>query len=83
MVTYDAGKVQSSVVELKVKMEALNKVALPERMQKRNDAFVAARAKLSASVNELSKVDTKDERATRAAVEKMHTDYQELEKVFN
>ncbi|MCX6640496.1 MAG: hypothetical protein NTW14_08460 [bacterium] len=81
--TYDAAKVESAVADLKVKMDALNKAVLPERRQKRNDAFVAARIILSASVDDLVKtVETKDENKIKAAVEKMHTAYQGLEKVF-
>ena len=83
IVTYEAGKVQSSVADLKAKMDGLNKAVLPERLQKRNEAFVAARTVLSASVDELVKTSSsKDEIKIKAAVETMHTAYQGLEKVF-
>ena len=83
IVTYDAGKVRSTVADLKINMDALNNAVLPERMKKRNEAFVAARNILSASVDELVKTaDTGDESKIRAAVEKMHSAYQELERVF-
>ncbi len=83
VVTYDAVKVQSSVADLKAKMEVLNQAVLPERLQKRNETFVAARNVLSASVDDLAKtLASKDENRIKAAVETMHTAYQGLEKVF-
>jgi hypothetical protein len=83
IVTYDAGKVQSAVADLKIKMDALNNAVLPERMQKRNEAFIAARNILSVSMDELVKTtDSGDESTIKAAVERMHSAYQELERVF-
>jgi hypothetical protein len=83
IVTYDAVKVQSAIADLKVKMDLLNQAVLPERLQKRNEAFVAARNVLSASVEKLVEtVVTKNEKKIKAAVETMHTAYQGLEKVF-
>jgi hypothetical protein len=83
IVTYDAEKVQSAVSDLKVKMDALNLTVLPERMQKRNDAFLTARTALSASVCELVKTAAKkDDKNIKAAVEIIHNAYQGLEKVF-
>jgi len=83
IVTYDAGKVQSAVADLKIKMDALNNAVLPERMQKRNEAFIAARNILSVSMDELVKTtDSEDESTIKAAVERMHSAYQGLERVF-
>ena len=81
---YDYEKVSASVKELKVKMDSLNTVVLPERMKKRIDNFIAARTALSNAVDELVKtVATKDEAKIKAAVEAMHTGYVNLEKVFD
>ncbi len=83
IVKFDQLKVQSDVAELQKQMDLLNKVVLPERMKKRNDSFIAARATLSTSVEELAKtIPSKDEKKIKEAVETMHTAYLGLEKVF-
>jgi hypothetical protein len=68
---------------LKEKMSMLENVTLPERLQKRDAAFREARAALAASVKTLDASTYHSGPAEFTAnVEKMHSHYQDLEKVF-
>jgi hypothetical protein len=79
----DQEKIVSSVEELKEKMALLEKATLPERMKKKEAAFIEARTILSRSVNALDVSMVKDNPTEFAArVETMHSDYQAMEKVF-
>lgn len=81
---FEAGKVKATVAELKEKMNALNAAELPERRKNLAEAYKAARAKLSAAVDDLSaKAQGKDDAAVKTAIETMHSAYQALEKVFD
>jgi hypothetical protein len=74
-------KATESIQALKVKMDALNKAVLPERMKARTEAFTAQRARLSKSVDELvALLDGKDESKIKSAIEVMHANYEGLEK---
>ena len=65
------------------RMDSLNAATLPERLKKREEAFVAARAALSASVDAVNAaVNTNDEKKIKDAITVMHSDYEKLEKVF-
>jgi hypothetical protein len=76
--------VASAAVELKKRMIILNGAQLPERLKGKTEQFVASRTALSASVDAFATVTTgKDKMAITRALEKMHTDYQVLEKVFD
>ena len=76
--------VAQSVKTLKEKMGPLSAATLPERLKAKEAAFVAARGQLSTAVDgAVATLDGKDEKAIRAAVEVVHTRYQELEKVFD
>jgi hypothetical protein len=76
-------KVKASIPEFQQKMTALNNVTLPERLKKKQESFGAFRAKLAKSVNELAAAaKTNDARNIKAAVEKLHTQYEMLEKAF-
>ena len=76
--------ISSSVKELKVKMKALNKAKLPERMKNNEDAFLKARTKLSQSVDAAATaLKSGDMKSIRASIEILHTDYQTLEKIFD
>ena len=76
--------VSEHVQALKVKMAALNGAALPDRLKAKAPAYEAARAALSTSVAALvAAVDGKNEPAIKAAVERVHTDYENLEAIFN
>jgi hypothetical protein len=83
MSPFQLAKASESIGALKVKMDALNQAALPDRLKAKNDTFVAQRAKLSKSVDEVaSLLDGKDEAKIKAAIEMMHAQYESLEKVF-
>lgn len=76
-------KASESVRTLQTKMDALNKAALPERLKAKTDAFTAQRARLAKSVDDVVAVlDTKDRAKIQAAIELMHTQYENLERVF-
>jgi len=76
-------KVTASVETLKVKMAALNKATLPDRLQAKADAFTAQRDRLSKALAALSDtLGSKDESKITGAIELMHAEYQKLEKVF-
>ena len=76
-------KIVSSVKELKEKMVALEKAALPERLKKKEAAFNGARAALARSVAALDTSMVKgNPQEFGASMETMHADYQALEKVF-
>jgi hypothetical protein len=83
MSPFQLAKASESIRALKVKMEALNQAALPDRLKAKADAFVAQRARLSKSVDEVAALlDGKDESKIKAAIEMMHAHYEGLEKVF-
>jgi hypothetical protein len=74
-------KATESIQALKVKMDALNKAVLPDRMKARTEAFTAQRARLSKSVDELvALLAGKDESKIKSAIEVMHANYEGLEK---
>ena len=76
---YDVEKIRSSVAELKQKMAALNEAQVPARLKDATTEFRAAREKLSASVDSLeATVQSDNEKAIKAAVETMHSNYQAL-----
>jgi hypothetical protein len=76
--------VSQSAKTLKEKMGPLSAAALPERLKAKEAAFVAARGQLSSAVDAVvASLDGKDEKAIRAAVELLHSRYQEVEKVFD
>jgi len=79
----DMDKIRSSGKDLRACMDSLNAATLPERLKKKEEAFVAARATLSASVDAVNAaVNTNDEKTIKEAINTMHSDYQKLEKVF-
>ncbi len=76
-------KIARAAVDLQMSMDSLNAASLPTRLKKREEAFVAARAKLSASVAEVRAViPSNDEKKITQAINAMHSDYQALERVF-
>jgi hypothetical protein len=76
-------KIQSSALDLKQKMTALNSASLPERLKQKQNEFTAARSDLSKSVDGLqAAVQSKAEKTIKDAVEALHSNYQKLEKVF-
>jgi|WetSurMetagenome_2_1015567.scaffolds.fasta_scaffold265158_2 hypothetical protein len=80
----DGEKVVAAVGEMKEKMAVLNKAELPERLQKKADAFKEARAILSKAVQAIdAKEYTAKPEAFTASIEEMHSAYQALEAVFD
>jgi DNA repair exonuclease SbcCD ATPase subunit len=80
---YDLEKIRTSVNELQTKMDALNQATLPERLKKKEAAFIAARRKLATSVEALAAtLSSNDEKKIKAAIETMHSDYEALQGVF-
>ena len=76
-------KVKSAAAEMKIKMAALNNAKLPERLKKIEEAFAAARAKLSKSVDELeAAVGTDNEEKIKQAFDVVHTNYEMLNQLF-
>jgi len=76
--------VSQSVRTLKEKMGPLSAAALPDRLEAKEAAFVAARAQLATAVDAaVALVEGEDEKAIRGAVDLLHTRYQEVEKVFD
>ncbi|MCC6396181.1 MAG: hypothetical protein IT282_04120 [Bacteroidetes bacterium] len=76
-------KIAQAAANLQVKMDSLDAAQLPARMKKKEEAFLTARAALSASVKELSAVmSSNDQKKIAQAIETMHSKYQALEKVF-
>jgi NADH dehydrogenase/NADH:ubiquinone oxidoreductase subunit G len=83
MSPFQLAKASESIRAMQVKMDALNKAALPERLKAKTEAFNTQRARLSQSIDELvALLDSKDESKIKAAIELMHAQYESLEKVF-
>jgi len=79
----DLGNIRASAIKLKEKMIALNSAKLPERMKQKEPEFQAARAKLSASVDEFAaSVQTMVERKIKDSANTLHSNYQALEKIL-
>jgi hypothetical protein len=80
---YDIEKIRKSVSALEERMEMLNKTSLPERRKNLTQVFTEKRSVLAASVTALRPaLNTNKKETIQAAIEKMHQDYQSLEKVF-
>lgn len=76
-------KIRSSVAELEVKMQSLNKAQLPKRLASKQEAFISARKKLDTSVKELKEVvNSNDKSLISKKIEEIHTKYQELDHIF-
>ena len=80
---FQLAKASESIGALRVKMDALNKATLPDRLKVKTDAFNTQRARLSKSVDEVAALlDSRDESKIKAAIEMMHAQYENLEKIF-
>jgi NADH dehydrogenase/NADH:ubiquinone oxidoreductase subunit G len=83
MSPFQLAKASESIAALKAKMDALNTAVLPDRLKAKSDAFNAQRTRLSKSVDEVAALlVSKDESKIKAAIEVMHAQYENLEKVF-
>jgi hypothetical protein len=80
---FQMDKAAASIQALQVKMDALNKAALPDRLKAKTEAFNAQRERLSKSLADLvATLATKDESKIKPAIELMHAQYESLERVF-
>jgi hypothetical protein len=78
------GKIKASAPELLTKAEAVLKAALPARLEPRKAQFEAAAAALYEAAKALAvAAETQTGTPVDAAVENVHTKYQELVKVFD
>jgi NADH dehydrogenase/NADH:ubiquinone oxidoreductase subunit G len=76
-------KASESIRTLKVKMDALNNAALPDRLKAKTEAFNTQRGRLSKSIDELiALLEGQDASKIKTAIEVMHSQYENLEKVF-
>jgi hypothetical protein len=83
MSPFQLARVSESIRALNVKMDALNKAALPARLQAKTDAFNAQRERLAKSIHAVIAIlPGKDEVKIKAAIEVMHAEYESLEKIF-
>ncbi len=74
----------AAVTSLSEAMDTLDAVRLPERLRKRDEAFQAAREKLSTSVAYVKAVMSSDDaKKINDAIRRMHSDYEALARVFD
>ena len=81
---YDLEKIRGAAAAMAERLDTLKVAKLPKRMADQQEKFQAEVAKLEAAVRELNatvKTDAKEK--IKAAVEKVHTAYQETEKLFD
>ncbi len=80
---YDLEKIKSSALEMKTKMEALNNAQLSQKQKPKEEKFNSARKELNEAVIALNEIiSSNDKEKITAAVDKVHTKYGELERVF-
>lgn len=80
---YKLDKIKVSAAALKDKMAILNQASLPKRLSKKQAEFDASRAKLASSIDAvIATLATPDKKKVERAIETMHSNYQEVEKVF-
>ena len=77
-------EVRAAAPDLKAKAEAVTKAVLPARLQAKSEMFNGAAAGLFEAAGALAALDPHaDGAAVEQAVLKLHTRYQELEKIFD
>ncbi len=77
-------KIAQTCGDLTLKAEAITKASLPKRLESRTEEFKTAAAELLESTKTLTETAKSGQgEAIAAAVERMHTKYQSLEKVFD
>ncbi len=80
----DLENIRAVVPVMQEKLAALKDVTLPSRLADRQENFQAAVLSLETACSELAEVITgKDQESIEAAVEKVHTAYQNTEKIFD
>ena len=76
--------IRAAAPDLKAKAEAVTQAKLPARLEPKKDAFNAAAAGLVEAATALAALGREaDGAAVEAAVLKLHTSYQALEKIFD
>jgi hypothetical protein len=84
MPEFDIEQIRAVVPVMLEKMAALKEVELPSRLSDRQEAFNTAVLELEAACTALAETITGDDREQiEGAVEKVHTAYQEAEKIFD
>jgi hypothetical protein len=80
---FQLAPVAKSVQDLQAKMGALNQAELPARLKAKTDAFNTQRARLAKAIDEVAAaLAGKNESQIRAAIEMMHSQYENLERIF-
>jgi hypothetical protein len=80
----DFGKIAEVSADMLVQAEAITKTSLPKRLESKAQAFSAASLELHDATTALVEAGKSGEgKAISAAVEKVHTKYQALEKIFD
>lgn len=80
---YDVEKIKSSAMEMKTRMEVLNNAQLSQKQKPKEEKFNLTRKELNDAVVALNDVMvSNDKEKVTAAVNKVHSKYEELEKVF-
>ena len=81
---YDLENIRSVVPVMQEKLAALKEVTLPSRLSDRQADFHTAVQDLEAACSELAEILPQEDREEiKAAVEKVHTAYQNTEKIFD
>ncbi|MFA9453349.1 MAG: hypothetical protein ACERK6_05470 [Candidatus Aminicenantaceae bacterium] len=81
---YDLEKIRAVVPVMQEKLAALKEATLSSRLSDRQADFQAAVQGLEGACSELAEIITRDDREEiKAAVEKVHTAYQNTEKIFD
>ena len=81
--SFQVDMIRRSAEELKLKVEALNRARLPDRLKAKEQDFAAARAKLSKSVEAFAAVAPSGDRSKiQDAVTTVHSDYESLNSIF-
>lgn len=80
---YDLPQIRAEASSMKERIEPLAAAKLPKRLEDRQEKFDAAVAVLASAVDDLVETAKKDDRkAIEVAVEKVHTAYQHVERIF-
>jgi hypothetical protein len=82
---YNLEKIKESAAQMLAKVDELNKAKLSERMKPREENFNKAKSELELAVKKLNDVvkSGNNKSDVKAAVNFVHSKYEELEKVFN
>jgi len=82
---YNLEKIKESAAQMLAKVDELNKAKFPERLKPREENFNKAKSELELAVKKLKDVvkSGNNKSDVKAAVNFVHSKYEELEKVFN